>query len=183
MPFLSTLKAAQNGSASALSTLVESCDQYITMLAERQTPYRLRPVVHPSSLGQETRIRMVKSLATFRGDNETQLFAWLRRIMLRCLLDQLRKSKHRVSTEQLPGELAGAAEPPNIRIERTERAEALNRVIERLPDHYRLAIQLRHYNGCSFEEVGIAMNLSTEAARKVWVRAIDKLGIELRACQ
>jgi RNA polymerase sigma-70 factor (ECF subfamily) len=60
-----------------------------------------------------------------------------------------------------------------------ERAQALQRALSQLPEEYRRVITLRHYEEQSFEEIGKQMERSTDAARKLWARAIERLRQEL----
>jgi len=57
---------------------------------------------------------------------------------------------------------------------------ALADSLKRLPDHYRRAIELRHFDRMPFEGIGQQLGISAEAARKVWARAQARLGEELR---
>jgi RNA polymerase sigma-70 factor, ECF subfamily len=56
-----------------------------------------------------------------------------------------------------------------------EEAEALRAAVERLPGDYRQVIELRYYRQLAFEQIGDEMGRSPEAARKLWVRAMDCL--------
>jgi RNA polymerase sigma-70 factor (ECF subfamily) len=56
-----------------------------------------------------------------------------------------------------------------------EQAEALHRVLGRLPAEYRVVLLLRHQDELTFEEVGRRMERSAEAARKLWARAVERL--------
>jgi RNA polymerase sigma-70 factor, ECF subfamily len=183
MQFTTTLEAARNGSGPALGTILESCRGYIGAIAVRRLPHRLRGRVRPSSLVQETYLRACSNFGQFRGQSERQLLAWLRQIMLRCVLNLLRQPEFRRSVQTLPFDLAGPAEGPAERSADAEAAQALTRSLEQLPVHYRLAIELRHFDRLSFEEVGHVLGCSAEAARKVWARAQAKLGRELQKFQ
>jgi RNA polymerase sigma-70 factor (ECF subfamily) len=55
----------------------------------------------------------------------------------------------------------------------------LERAMARLPEHYRLAIRMRHEEGWSFERMAEVLGGSPEAARKIWARAIERLRDEL----
>jgi RNA polymerase sigma-70 factor (ECF subfamily) len=183
MPFTTTLAAARSGSGPALGTILESCRGYIAAVAVRQVPRKLRGRVHPSSLVQETYLRACRNFGQFRGQSECQLLAWLRQIMLHSLMNLLRQAEFRAPVQALPADLIGAAAAPVERTAAKEFATALARSLERLPAHYRLAIELRHFERMSFEDIGHVLGCSAEAARKVWARAQAKLGEELQAFQ
>jgi RNA polymerase sigma-70 factor (ECF subfamily) len=183
MPFSCTLEAARNGSGPALGSILESCHGYIAAVAARQVPRRLRGRIRPSSLVQETYLRACQNFDRFRGRSERQLLAWLRQIMLHCLINLLRQPQFRRPVHPLPAGLAGRTAEPDRQAADLEGARALTAALDRLPAHYRLAIELRHFHRLSFEEVGHVLGCSAEAARKVWARAQAKLGEELRSFQ
>jgi RNA polymerase sigma-70 factor (ECF subfamily) len=56
-----------------------------------------------------------------------------------------------------------------------EKALALRRALERLPEEYRRVVVLRFEEGRSFEEIGRLTDRSPDAARKVWSRAMERL--------
>src|ERR1051325_11190773 len=60
-----------------------------------------------------------------------------------------------------------------------EEAEALTRALERLPEAYRQVIQWRNRDRRSFEEIGQHLSQSPEAARRLWVRALESLARQL----
>jgi RNA polymerase sigma-70 factor (ECF subfamily) len=60
-----------------------------------------------------------------------------------------------------------------------EKAEAVARALERLPEDYRRVITLRNQERREFEEIGRLMERSTDAARRLWSRAIERLQQEL----
>jgi len=61
-----------------------------------------------------------------------------------------------------------------------EQAEALQQALGRLPDDYRRVILLRYQEDRSFEEIGRLMQRSPNAARLLWLRAIERVKHELR---
>ena len=61
-----------------------------------------------------------------------------------------------------------------------EQAQALYRVLDRLPDDYRRVIRLRYEEERSFEEIGLLMQRTGNAARLLWLRAIDQVKQELK---
>src|SRR5687767_402881 len=132
MPFTTTLAAARNGSGPALGTILESCRGYISAVAVRQLPRKLRGRVHPSSLVQETYLRACRHFGQFRGQSERQLLAWLRQIMLHCLMNLLRQPEFRTAIQALPADLTGTTDAPAERTAATELAAALARSLERL---------------------------------------------------
>ena len=68
---------------------------------------------------------------------------------------------------------------PQRTIEIQENLEQLRKFLAALPPDYRLAIELRSLKRQSFAELGKKLNRTAEAARKIWVRAIERLQAEL----
>jgi RNA polymerase sigma-70 factor, ECF subfamily len=52
--------------------------------------------------------------------------------------------------------------------------------LEALPDDYRQAIFLRHFEGLSFADVAASMARSVDSVEKLWVRALARLRREMR---
>jgi RNA polymerase sigma factor (sigma-70 family) len=52
---------------------------------------------------------------------------------------------------------------------------ALCRALEQLPDEYRLVVTWRNFDYLPFDEIGRRLGRSAEAARKLWVRAVEHL--------
>jgi RNA polymerase sigma-70 factor (ECF subfamily) len=183
MVFASTLEAARNGSGQALGTILESCRGYLAAVAIRRLPHKLQGRVRPSTLVQETYLRACRQFGQFRGQSEQQMLAWLRQIMLHCLFNLLRQPEFRATLQDLPHELAGPhASPPQEAADR-ECGRALDAALDRLPAYYRLAVQLRHFDRLSFKEIGNVLNCTPEAARKLWTRALVRLGEKLERFQ
>jgi len=174
MEFSKTLEAAKNGSKEDLGKVLEACRSYMTLVADQRIPRALRGQIRPSSLVQEAYLRACKGVEDFHGKTEAQLAAWLRQILFRCLLSTLEHRPKSVTLmENTPDE---AEETPLLQAVNRECADALYAAIERLPPHYRLAVELHHFHGLSFGEIGETLECSSEAARKLWVRAQYKLG-------
>jgi RNA polymerase sigma-70 factor (ECF subfamily) len=60
-----------------------------------------------------------------------------------------------------------------------EKADIVHRALLRLPEDHRQVLLLRYQEGKSFEEIGSLMNRSANAARKLWLRAIERVEREL----
>ena len=62
-----------------------------------------------------------------------------------------------------------------------EQTFAIEQAIDGLPEHYRQVVKRRCFDRQSFVEIGRALQISDDAARKLWCRAIDRLRQELVA--
>lgn len=186
------LQAARGGSREALGQLLQTYRNYLLLLANRELDPDLRAKNGASDLVQETFLKAQAEFDQFQGETPGELLAWLRRILENNLANFTRAYRD-TGKRQLAREVSldrhGSDVPvppleaptpcPSGQIERRERIEQLERALERLPEHYRQVIVLRHRENRSFEEVGRALDRSPEAARKLWLRAIAQLQQEL----
>jgi RNA polymerase sigma-70 factor (ECF subfamily) len=69
---------------------------------------------------------------------------------------------------------------PGARAVAHEEAAAVEAALARLPEDYRRVIELRSRESRPFGEIGQVLGRSTDAARMLWFRAIEKLQQELR---
>jgi RNA polymerase sigma-70 factor (ECF subfamily) len=164
------------------------------MVANHAMTPELQAKVAASDVVQETFLEAHQHFDRFRGSTKPELMAWLRRI-LECRLANTRRSflatdKRAVGREvplvgtgrfPVPNSdaLASPSPSPSNHAIRSEWAGALEQALGRLPDHYRRAVVWRHQEQLAFSEIGRRLNCSTEAARKVWNRAIHQLRQEL----
>jgi RNA polymerase sigma-70 factor (ECF subfamily) len=179
---------ARDGSSSALGMLLEPYRDYLLHLARAELDRTLIPKVGHSDLVQETFYQAAKDFPKFQGTSDEQLRAWLRQILHHNVSDVARRyeraQKRTVWREQSLDDARAALSAgqvpcgdltPSRHTEAAEQSAVLLIEICRLNDIDRRAIELRSLQGKSFEEVGMALERSTEAARKIWVRAVEKL--------
>ncbi len=186
------LAEARAGSAEALGNVLESCRRYLLLVAERNLDPQLRAKGGASDLVQETFLEAQRDFAGFHGNSEPELLAWLSRVLLNNLgnfsrryVDTNKRDIRREISLQA-GDSSTAAErgpadslpSPSGAAMQQEQAEALGRALERLPDHYRQVVVMRFQEDRSFEEIGLALQCSADAARKLWSRAMERLRLE-----
>ncbi|MEA2735574.1 MAG: hypothetical protein QOE14_2025, partial [Humisphaera sp.] len=100
------------------------------------------------------------------------LFGVLRFASLRCLRDQSRRRQH---------ERAAAEQARSARMdvesddEREQMLAMLDELVAKLRDRDRRPVIMRFYQRCSFAQIGDALGVSEEAARKRVTRSVDKL--------
>ncbi len=182
----------RDGSADAQGRLFERCRNYLLLVADREIDRGLRGKLEASDLVQETFLRAGRGFGQFRGTSEEEVFAWLRRILNNEAGQAVRRfrraAKRNVRREQPlsscdgqtgGSEFRGDIETPSRVLEAAEELDRLAAALARLPKHYQQVIQLRNTERKSFDEIGKALDRSPEAARKLWVRAIEQLRGEL----
>lgn len=193
--FQSTLEFAQAGSLDSLGTLLESYRQYLLLIANQEIPTSIVAKVGASDLVQDTLAAAQTKFRQFRGATKAELRSWMRQILLNHLRAARRKydtapmrtSRRELSlSDLLPRQTDGLladTSSPSKHFLRGELEQILYAALARLPDHYRLAIDLRHRQGLPFGDVARHLEMSRPAARKLWARAIRRLQKELRAVE
>lgn len=186
------IAAGRGGCVDSQGKLFERCRNYLLLVANRELDPALRGKLGASDLVQETFVNAQRGFRQFRGESEEELICWLRRILHNHAGQAVRRYR-RAAKRDVRGEyslagfddgvaarqIASDIETPSRQFVKAEEADSLTAAMVRLPDHYREVIQLRHVERLSFEEIGGVMARSAEAARKLWVRAIEQLRAEL----
>jgi RNA polymerase sigma-70 factor (ECF subfamily) len=190
------LTQARVGCTDALGRLLELYRNYLRLLARTQIDLTLRVRLDSSDLVQETLLEAFRDFRQFAGSTEKELVAWLRRILVRNLADQVKHHKAQArnwgrqeSLEALLDRSSSAAEQalargistPSAQAARREQAVLLADALARLPPDYREVIVLRNLEHLKFEEIATRMNRSVGAARMLWSRALEKLSCLMEA--
>jgi RNA polymerase sigma-70 factor (ECF subfamily) len=184
------LQAARAGSREAVGQLLDGCRPYLLAVAGQQLPADVQGKVGPDDLVQETFLKAHRNFGRFHGRSEDELLAWLRQILRNTLANVVRRyrgtARREVGREVAlgPADLLGAQEaglaaqtpPPGNELMAAEEAAALRRALRRLPGDYRQVIRWRNWERRPFEVIGRLLGRSPEAARKLWARAVDRLG-------
>jgi RNA polymerase sigma-70 factor (ECF subfamily) len=189
LPGLATwIEAARRGDREALGRALCSFRGYLLLVANEE----LHPVLSvkggPSDLVQDTLLQAHRGFAQFRGQTSAEWRNWLRTILVRSLAHHRRRysltAKRRQGREvQIDSRIIGSPESrdptPSGELARREREAALLAAIDRLPAHYRDVVIWHHRERLPFEEIGRRRDISAEAARKLWTRALGHLRQEL----
>jgi RNA polymerase sigma-70 factor, ECF subfamily len=187
------LPAARAGSREALGQLFEACRAYLLRIANEGVAADVQAKGGASDLVQETFLEAQRDFARFQGDTEAELLAWLRCLLLNNVANfarHYRATGKRQVGREVPLERSDssqAGEPtfvadtpsPSMAAMAHEKAEAVARALERLPEDYRRVITLRNQERREFDEIGRLMERSADAARRLWSRAIERLQQEL----
>ncbi|HZU36752.1 MAG TPA: sigma-70 family RNA polymerase sigma factor, partial [Gemmataceae bacterium] len=182
------IEEARRGSTEALGRALDHCRAYLLLVANQDLPGDLRAKVGASDLVQQTFLEAQQDFAQFHGHSADELLAWLRQLLRNNLTNITRHyrdtDKRQVSREvsltdtpahDLLHALADDGASPSKNLQAREQDTAVRQAIERLPEPYRQVIEWRNYEELAFEEIGQRLERSAEAARKLWMRAIDQL--------
>jgi RNA polymerase sigma-70 factor (ECF subfamily) len=190
-----TILAARAGCTDALGSIMDSCRQYLELVAAQELPRLLQPKVGASDLVQETFLDAHRDFPQFTGRTGAELLAWLRQILLHNIFDTSRKFqrvKKRQATRELPWPVGGGESAVMVHYRppptaswvacRGEQDEALHDALARLSPDHRQVLVLRNVELRSFATIASIMNRSPDAVRKLWLRALDALQTAMRGC-
>ena len=128
---------------------------------------------------QETFIKVMKSLHTYRGDGP--LAGWLYRIGYRETIAIARRRRDQpMDADVLNRELPPSADNVEKSVVEHELADRLDKAIGALTDPLRGAFVLRDIEGLSTAEVAVALEISESAVKMRLARAREALRIELQ---
>ena len=187
-PLAAWLADARAGSPHALGEALQACRGYLLLIAEKELDPALRPKGGASDLVQETFVKAQRHFERFHGTGGDELRAWLRRMLLNHLADfrsLYQEATKRQAAREVPlqGDASslgnrtladGGPSPSHVAMAK-EQAEAVQRLLDRLPEDYRQILHLRYQEERPFEEISQLMNRSPNAVRKLWARALERL--------
>lgn len=187
-PFEQSVALAKDGSFSVLGQLLDQYRDHLLGVARRKIGHDLAAKVSPSDVVQETFAQALRGFPKFAGHSEADLRAWLRQMLLNNIRDaqkHWRRAKRQINREaplavHAEGNaIAGAIPAPgptaSTAMRRAEDCDRLRKALTKLSADYRQVIEMKSFQERSYEEIGQAMSRTSEAARKLWTRAIDQL--------
>lgn len=185
--FSSELVDLAHASPSIRAAFLERFRDDLIRMAERNLDSRRRSKVGASDIVQVTLIEAIRDLTDFRGSTEQELSAWLKQALERNRRDALRPLDWRdevelngrpgpASSSRTPFDPPGRDSTPSSLLVHREDKERVRAALKRLPNDYRVAIEMREFDRASFAEIGAALDRTAGAARMVWIRALDRLG-------
>ncbi len=187
------LTAAQAGSNSSLGQLLQSYQNYLNLLADEELGSAIKVKASASDLVQDSFLEAKRDFGQFTGQSTEEFQAWLRRLLLNNVANVIRSyqgTEKRDISREVPasrcdpdetGPLAGEDRTASSIVMKNELLDALQLAIQKLPGHYQDVIRWRNYDRASFEDIGTRLERSAEAARKLWVRALELLQQKLDA--
>jgi RNA polymerase sigma-70 factor (ECF subfamily) len=185
------LAAARHGSRDALGRAFETCRHYLLYVAHQQMNADLQAKGGASDLVQETFLEAQCAFNHFQGNSEPELRAWLRQLLHHRAAKFRRHfrttQKRRLACETTltatsqPVRVADDRSSPSAQLMADEQAQRLLQILEHLSDDYRRVITLRYVEQYSFEEIGQRMQRTPNAARLLWLRAIEHVKHHLRS--
>lgn len=159
-------------------------------IARHHLPRRCRAKYDASDIVQDTALEAYRDFRLFHGNTIHDFAAWLRQIsrnnaanISRSFARTGKRDIHReVSLEehlQVVRRIRDRGPTPVSHVVLAEERLRFERALGQLPADMRLALYLRCYEQASFAEIGNRLDRSSEAARKVWCRAVKRLKLAL----
>ncbi|WP_165229415.1 sigma-70 family RNA polymerase sigma factor [Aquisphaera insulae] len=161
---------------------------YLHLLARRTLDPRLRTLLDPSDLVQQTLVTAIEKIDQFRGRTNAEMAGWLRMILANQLARATRRHINHPagrlnsleaqlarSSGRLELLLAGNDPSPGSAVARAELAVKLAAAIARLPEDQRTAIELRHLEALPVAGVAEKMGRSIPAVAGLLFRAARQL--------
>jgi RNA polymerase sigma-70 factor (ECF subfamily) len=186
------IRAARAGDEEALDALLESYRGLLRLLARPVLDRFPAADADASDVAQETLVKAHRRFPQFRGGSEGEFVSWLKAILARNLGDARRRVAGRGarplprtrsleamvdrSSFALSRLLPASGTSPSQRAMTVERGRALAAALDRLPPDHREVITLRSLRELPWDEVGLRMQRTPDAARVLWARALRGLG-------
>ncbi len=173
---------ALGGDHDAFRVLVERHSRSIFRLA-----YRMTGNEHDAEeVVQEAMLRAYRRLDRF--ESRSNFGTWLYRIGVNCALDLMRKRRSEMDQRAQPSvrdeeegapspmeRVASSAPAPDRLALSVELREQVREAMATLSPVERTAFVMRHFDGCSIEEIGKAVGLNNGSTKNSVFRAVQKL--------
>lgn len=147
----------------------------------------MRSQVAASDVVQQALLEAIRDQASFRGSSEQELTQWLIQILKHRIIDEARRLE--VRREHMPLKSKSTLQIQQSINQTTllsdlvaqETIQQLLHAIEDLELHQQTIVRLRYIELLSFDKIGESMNLSHDAVRRLWLKAMQSLGRQLGA--
>jgi RNA polymerase sigma-70 factor (ECF subfamily) len=125
----------------------------------------------------------VKAFEKLESYNQKyKFFSWIYRIVINEALNFLHQDKKLLELDE---NIISKQETPDQVFEQTELSEKIRQALMHIEPDYRILIELRHFQNCSYSEIGYIMNIPEKTvksrlytARQVLGKILIKTGIK-----
>jgi len=165
---------AQNGDRNAFSELVRIHAQGVFNVVYRMCGDALIA----EDAAQETFIRAWQNLSSYRP--QTSLRNWLYRIAVNAAMDMIRKEKRILPNNIEDLHLNDGQPGLESLVSQQERTQLVQKAILSLPDTSRAVLVLREYEGMSYQEISVTLDIpvGTVMSRLSYARNLLKAKLE-----
>ncbi len=170
------LELIRAGDQAATDRLLVRCLPARRRWAHGRLPTRARGMVDTDDLVQVSVLRALNQAGRFEPRREGAFLAYLRRILLNAVRDEIRRASRRPGGEEVSADLADPAVPAVEQLIGRETMEAYEEALAGLSDAQQEAVILRVEFGYTFPEIAEATGSpSANAARMTVARALVRL--------
>jgi len=181
--------------SSRSGTSFERYRQYLGLMARLNLDPRLQGKIDLSGIVQQTLLEAHLAKDQVRDQPSDKRLAWLRRVLVNNLNDEVRKVRSdkrdarrekslqaaiEKSSLRLEALLATDDSAPAARLERQERAVRLAEALNHLPEAQREALVLQHWKAWSLAEIADHMGRTRAAVAGLLKRGLSQLRVEMQ---
>jgi len=175
---------AREGDSQACNRLFERYFRDMTAWAHGRLPRAARDLSQTDDLVQISMLRALEHLEGFEPRYKGSFHAYLRRIVINQVRDEIRRASHRPRLEELSDDLAGGWPSPLEETATRQSLDAYEAALERLPERTREAVALRLELGLGYEEIATRIGSpSPNAARMLITRALVQMAEEMHGTE
>lgn len=164
--------------------------EYLRMIARLQLPAHLRVKVDASDVIQQTLLEAHQAAERLATMAESGQLAYLRQALANNVADLVRRfgaemrdvsrersleAQVRDSSARLADRLAADQSSPSMRVAREEELLVLAQSLAQLPEDQRLAVEMKHLQGCPVADIAQAMGRSETAVGGLLRRGMKRL--------
>jgi RNA polymerase sigma-70 factor (ECF subfamily) len=173
------IRLAREGDPAALNELVGALSPMLLRYARAQLRRDLRARMGASDVVQGALLEALRDLPAFSGSTMAELRAWVRGILRRNVLDDVKAQavaqRRAVSAERpLEGDRASPATSPSQKVARLEQVVEIARFVDDLPEAARRTIHLWLADH-SIREIAQELGKTEQAAASLLKRALEHL--------
>lgn len=174
------LHLVRHGDRAARERLAIRYLQILHRLAHGRLPQRARDLVDTDDLVQVTLVRALDHVEEFEPRHEGAFLAYMRRILLNQIRDEIRRVGRRPVRSELESDPPAADRSPLEAAIGRETVERYEAVLSQLKEEQREAIILRLELGFTYQQIAEALGSdSPNAVRMMVARALVRLGEQL----
>ena len=160
---------------------LEACRDYLRLVVRRGRRSDKRSLGGTSDLIQNTVVDAWRDFSQFQGRTPGQLRAWLRAILVHASLNARRRQRAaRIDFGDEAGDPPGTTTSPSQAAQKDASREAVDAALSGLSERHRTVIHLRIWDQLSFAQIGTKLDVSEDAARMLYGRALAKLRESMR---
>lgn len=175
-----SLALAKAGDKVAREQLFENFRRYLWVLANRRLGSDLKRRIGASDIVQRTMIKAHRDFQQFKGDQLSQLVAWLQVILRHDIghaVDQYWEGGNgdlEIEAQVASIDVSGGDPTPSLLASMNEEKQMILVAFTKLPDRVQEFLKARFKDGESFEDIALALQMTAEAVRKVISRGLEE---------